>query len=363
MTGAGLPELVAKAFEAACDADSMAEFLAGVAGFFGAQQGIIVIRPLNNRSAILPITFGLPPERIQEWFAAHDEPGNVFGKFAKLRPGDTVLENGTHHNPDHRLMHLLGGVVTVDERNHCFMALWREADQSPFSEPEEEALRALIGYFPRAIDVNMRFINIFNEHQNTKLVLDQAPRGIIILGQNGQPTYQNLEAIRILDKKDGLAANDSRITIDDDNASKKISVFLEQIHTTTPSQFSAHRLSTVVQRKSGGAPYKLIMHALPFKPSQAMLNTSQGLAVLLIYDPDTLIDLNAGLLHNFYNLTQAEASLAKSLFVGNSLPEASDRLGISINTTRTQLRSIFKKVGVHSQAALMQEFAKCVGPS
>ena len=89
-------------------------------------------------------------------------------------------------------------------------------------------------------------------------------------------------------------------------------------------------------------------------------HVGQGLAVLLINDPETLVDLNASLLHNFYNLTRAEAALAQSMFLGNTLPEASNLLGVSINTTRTQLRSIFKKVGVHSQAALLQEFAKTV---
>jgi len=367
MTRAGLPELVAKAFEAACDADSMAEFLAGVAGFFGAQQGAILISPLHNPSDMLPITFSIEPERIREWFADGDKPGTGFNKFAPLRTGDTVLENNSHHQPDHqpnhRLTHMLGGVVTFDERNRCFMVLWREADQPPFSGPEEETLRALMCYFRRAIDVNTRFVKIYCEHQNAIMVLDQAPRAIIILGQNGQPTYQNLEATRVLSKNDGLTMDQSGITIDDEDANRKVSTFLEQIRGEKPAQFNAHQLATVATRKSGVAPFKLIMYALPYKPTQALLNSDQGLAILVIYDPESFNDLDTSLLHNFYKLTRAEASLAHSLFIGQSLPEASDQLGISINTTRTQLRSIFKKVGVHSQAALMQEFAKSVAPS
>ncbi len=364
MTRAGLPELVAKAFEAACDADSMSEFLAGVAGFFGAQQGAIVFSPLNNPTDILPITFGITPERIRERFVSRNEPGAVFNILTRLRQGDALLENGIDHDPGHRSLHLLGGVVSVDEDDSCFMALWREAGQPPFSDPEEETLRALMNYFRRAIRVNKRFTNIVAANQNAMLVMDQAPRAIIILGQNGQPTYQNIEAIRILEKNDGLAANESGVIVDDNDTSKKITAFLEQIRTTESSEFSAHSLATVIPRKSGIAPYKLIMYALPFETSQAMLNSSgQGLAVLLVYDPETLMDLNPHLLQNFYKLTRAEAALSQALFNGNSLPEASDQLGISINTTRTQLRSIFKKVGVHSQAALLQEFASSVGPS
>ena len=57
-------------------------------------------------------------------------------------------------------------------------------------------------------------------------------------------------------------------------------------------------------------------------------------------------------------LVRAESLLAQVVYEGRSLPEAAEQLGISVNTTRTQLRSIFGKVGVHSQAELLRELTK-----
>lgn len=359
MTGNGLPDLIAKAFEAACDTDGMTEFLEGTAGFFGAQQGAIVICPLQAPTNILTITFGIAPERIREKFAARAQPESAFGRILALRPGDALAQNGGG-KPPQRVRHLLGGLVTIDEHNLCIMALWRQRDQPPFSEPERETLCALIGYFRRAINVNKRFVHIHTQHKNAVAVLDQAPRAVIILDQDGCPTYRNFEATRVLSKDDGLSLTEAGLTIADTVARDKIQGFLQQIRGVEPGQFHADRLSTVIPRQSGGTPYKLIMYGLPFEPAQALLNPSHGLAVLMIFDSETLLDLNKNLLHDFYNLTPAETALAQSLFMGKSLPEASDHLGISINTTRTQLRNIFKKVGVHSQAALLQEFAKSV---
>ena len=358
MTGAGLPDLVAKAFEAVGDADSLTELLAGTADFFGAQQGAILISSPHDPADCQPITFGIAPEHLYEWCATRTDADSVFGKLIRLRTGDALLEN--NDDADHPKMHLLGGVVSSDEHKRCAIVLWRNADRPPFSEPEVETLRRLIGYFQRAIDFNARFASTYTDHQNAVSVLDQAPRAVIILDQNGLPTYQNLEAARVLSKNDGLTTSETGIMIDDEDSRTKILAFLEQMNAAESGQFSANRLITVIPRKSGGAPYKLIMYALPIQHSQPMLNSNQPLAVLLIYDPETLVDLNTSLLHNFYNLTRAEAALAQSMFLGNSLPEATHQLGVSINTTRTQLRSIFKKVGVHSQAALLQEFAKSI---
>ena len=78
----------------------------------------------------------------------------------------------------------------------------------------------------------------------------------------------------------------------------------------------------------------------------------------MIYDPSSGLDLEVSVLENIYKLSSAEARLAQALYHGYRLPEASKSLGISINTARTQLRGVFKKVGVQSQAALMQEFAQ-----
>ena len=360
MTGTGLSDLVAKAFETACDSAGMEDFLTGTAEYFDAQQGTVVISPLHNPSDLLPITYGTTPECMREWLTSPDGPGSILDRFAQLRPGDTVRENGGNLDPNGQSMRMLGSIVSIDERNLCLLVLWRMPDRSPFSEPEGETLSVLSNFLRRAIEVNTRFVEIFTEHKNAISVLDQAPRAVIILGQNGQPTYQNFEAQRITSKNDGLFADKTGIRIEDEVASEKVSAFLKQIHAAEPDQFTTHRLTTVIRRQSNEAPYKLLMYALPFKSSQAKLNAHQGLAVLLIHDPETLQELNTDLLKDFYNLTRAESALAQLLFLGKSLPDTSDHLGISINTARTQLRSIFSKVGVHSQAALLQEFAKSI---
>ena len=127
---------------------------------------------------------------------------------------------------------------------------------------------------------------------------------------------------------------------------------------TGDSDFGAERLMISVPRDSEGTSYKLVMYQLPFNAQQAKLDESQPLAVAMVYDPEMMNELSESVLHHFYRLTHAEAALAQAVYDGLTLPEASAKLGISVNTTRTQLRSIFKKVDVHSQAALLRELTK-----
>ncbi len=57
--------------------------------------------------------------------------------------------------------------------------------------------------------------------------------------------------------------------------------------------------------------------------------------------------------HGGLGLTRAEWRLAQALKTGVAMAEAASRLGISINTARTQVKSIFAKLGVARQSELV----------
>ncbi|WP_293339607.1 alpha/beta fold hydrolase [Parvibaculum sp.] len=59
-----------------------------------------------------------------------------------------------------------------------------------------------------------------------------------------------------------------------------------------------------------------------------------------------------------FGLTPAEARLAARLRFGLSLKEAAEELGISVNTARNQLKSVFDKLGVNRQADLVRHLAE-----
>ncbi|MFQ5635496.1 MAG: helix-turn-helix transcriptional regulator [Gammaproteobacteria bacterium] len=371
MPAIGLTDLVAHAYEAACDTAGMSGFVENAAEYFGAQQSAFTIRPNGNCEALLPITHGISTDEIAALYGERGQSGTMFAALDRTPPGRTIAIDGynrpgaTRKVPARRStdvalnsVNILAGVVIADDNNRCDLVLFRDKAKGDYSPSEHEALRELMGYLRRAIELNKRFVKIFVEHRSAISVLEDAPRSIMIIGQAGEVTYRNLAARKLLARNDGLSLQDGRFTVADATARDRVEEFLQAARAAEQPASEAERLMIVVPRESDGSPYKLVMYRLPFDRQQAALDQSQSLAVALVYDPSTLNQLNENLLRTFYNLTHAETALAQALFDGRALPEASADLGISVNTSRTQLRSIFRKVGVHSQAALMQELAK-----
>lgn len=77
----------------------------------------------------------------------------------------------------------------------------------------------------------------------------------------------------------------------------------------------------------------------------------------LVSDPSWAPELPARRLQRAFGWTEAEAEVAREIASGARLHEVAERRGVGIETVRTQLKSVFRKAGVSSQAALVRLLA------
>jgi DNA-binding CsgD family transcriptional regulator len=107
----------------------------------------------------------------------------------------------------------------------------------------------------------------------------------------------------------------------------------------------------------GPRPYRLGVFALP--PAGDAAREAAGAPVLLLVDDPGRdgagpAPSDEDLFARAFALTPAEARLAARLAAGASLTEAAEALGVTRNTARAQLRAVFDKADVHSQAGLVR---------
>jgi len=85
----------------------------------------------------------------------------------------------------------------------------------------------------------------------------------------------------------------------------------------------------------------------------APLDGQPGLALLRL---SAMHQMAAGVrerLHRLFGLTQAEAQITVQLANGASLENIAEARGVSVDTVRAQVRSVFKKTGIHRQGELI----------
>jgi DNA-binding CsgD family transcriptional regulator len=77
-------------------------------------------------------------------------------------------------------------------------------------------------------------------------------------------------------------------------------------------------------------------------------------AIVYVTDPAETLSLDRAVLRQLFGLTPAEAALADLLCGGERLADAASALGITQNTARAQLKSVFQKTGATRQAELVK---------
>ena len=110
---------------------------------------------------------------------------------------------------------------------------------------------------------------------------------------------------------------------------------------------------------SGRAPHHVRVHPASIDREETpQLNRRYSFVVILNAAANR--SPSPEFLRRYVGVTMAEARLISQLLAGRSLAEAAGELDLSIHTVRGQLKSVFQKLGVHSQSQLILYFSRLI---
>lgn len=179
-------------------------------------------------------------------------------------------------------------------------------------------------------------------------ILDVVEFGIVMFGTDKKVKFANAAAQRIFDEKDGITLNSQELRIEATKSDERFQAMLRAM--CDPAIPQGDRLGGMlsIQRRSLLNSY--VVSLVP------VLQTSQfdeGIAaVVFISDPKQRQITAISLLSKTYGFTATESELAISLINGQSLNAIADHRGVSYNTVKTHLHSVFSKTHTKRQAEL-----------
>lgn len=103
---------------------------------------------------------------------------------------------------------------------------------------------------------------------------------------------------------------------------------------------------------AGDGSAAMVAHILPIRASAREVFT--GAAAVLLMTPVTLRELpDAAVIQGLFDLTPAEARIARALGGGMTIGQIAATTGASAATVRNQVQAVFGKTGMHRQADLV----------
>jgi DNA-binding CsgD family transcriptional regulator/PAS domain-containing protein len=177
-------------------------------------------------------------------------------------------------------------------------------------------------------------------------VVEQLSVGVIVINDHGRVVEMNPVAERIVARHEGIGLRQSRVVLGRAFEAAKFEGHLAGVLSGECSLRKAARM--LVGRPAGKRPYSLTLVPSTSYPG----SLGRTYVIVLISDPEAGIPTEPELA-DLFGLSPAESRLAIALAEGKKLPEIAAEAGVKMTTLRTQMQSIFRKVGVERQSDLL----------
>ena len=224
------------------------------------------------------------------------------------------------------------------------LRLTRNRTQQPFTELDETRFEAIVPHLRIALRLFDRLATGETEQQIYAGAIEQMAVGMILLDKRGKVIRLNPTAATILAEDDGIALRGTSIAIDDAELARSFQARIAGAEEEMP-------LTIRIPRTSGRGDLLLVAgsaHAPDYVTAGGGPAT-----VLYLSDPVHTPRVSPESIRELLGLTPSESAIAADIASGLSLADSAAHLGISPNTVRAHLRSIFNKTGVKRQSQLV----------
>lgn len=284
--------------------------------------------------------------------------------WGKVVTIDEIIPYGSFENSDLYRMcmepigiyHMAGVDLRLANGQRFTVRLCRPKEAPNFTAEERDFIAEVAPHIQRAVANGIQLIQLDTEHKLFAKTISGLSIGTITLDKHGKVIHCNMAAQELLREDDGISIVDGDIKLSRKSSKDKLNDYIATAIGAQKSQDPVPVNALAIERPSGKANLEVLVKPIAVDESIESKDTPR--AMLFISDPEKKYEIDIKILMSLYQLTHAEARLAKHLAAGRTLDESANELGIARNTARAQLRSIFAKTGVTQQSILVSLILK-----
>ena len=244
---------------------------------------------------------------------------------------------------------LYAGLLQQDVPGLSFhLAVCRKPASGAFSAEETQLIRRLVPHLTTAMALQQRLRISDERGAGFGTVLERMEEAVIVLDAAFRPLIVNPRAADILRQDNGLSLQTSGLRA-------ATTALTEQLHdaiVATAASGAAEIRRLALARQPPRLP--LLLTIMPiWRLDQSEPGMREPRVAIFVREPDAPPVINKEALSDIFGLTPRECEIACLLAEGQGVEAMALRLGVRVVTIRQNLKRVFEKAGVHSQAALV----------
>jgi DNA-binding CsgD family transcriptional regulator len=228
------------------------------------------------------------------------------------------------------------------------VGIYRPRRLGQFEESDLDLLRFLTPHIKRASSLHLHISELKARAITIASAFDMIPAGVILVGAKGKIAHANRAASEILAQADGLLATSRGLRAQHPAESAELEALIGHADLTYVATGVTETSAMSISRRKQPKLQLLITPmrcGFPFDEARVR-------AVVFVNDPTRKVRLPLDVLRRLFSLSPAECRLALLLADGKAPPQIADIVGVSANTLKSQLASIYRKTGTSRQAQI-----------
>jgi DNA-binding CsgD family transcriptional regulator len=302
-------------------------------------EGVDLATQVEYQSGVSQLDIRLPA-------AAALPPGRVMTEYTLVDP-HLYRRSAIHDFLWRRdVPHMMATWVAKTRETATVLSLLRSRRQGEFTDPERQGYSALQSQVMRSLQIREALQAARATRRALLDVIDDLPFGVVLLDSRQRVLESSAVAVRLLREAACLQYVAGGIRAVRADADRRLQLAIGRaIAGEGEGRGDTIALRGVDRRRTESVA------VLPVRSPQ-LFGAETPACMLILFDPLQSILPAVERVRHALNLSAAEALLACTLFKGVSLREAAFELQRSINTCKSQLKSIYAKTGCRSQVDL-----------
>lgn len=247
--------------------------------------------------------------------------------------------------------HMASTVAGEGDAARYTLTVLRELSAPGFDTEEASVCEILVSQLRRGAELSARIGASEIERALYSRVMDRLSVGVVILDETGRVVRCSSAAEAALAARDGIQLQAGKLRAASAREDRDLQAAIRAVLQPCEGADRPASRGLSLSRPSGSRNLGVIVQPVPAGGSG--LAASARVAVY-IRDPEASAEVEGELVRQLFDLTPAEAAVARRLTAGLSLEDAASSLDISRNTARAHLRSIFSKSGITRQTELVR---------
>jgi hypothetical protein len=214
-------------------------------------------------------------------------------------------------------------------------------------------LKIAVPHLSKAVELGRTFNMLRLRYQAVLAALDKVGIGICIAPGDGWIAVSNEKAQHILSDRDGLSVSrEGYLVARNDDVTARLNAAIHSTAQTAKGSGIDDEISITCPRISGKTPFLVVIS--PLRDSNAELEPHFSGSLIYIIDPDETAEFSVDGLARIFGLSTAEAGVCEALIHCGTVKVIADQRGVSPETVRSQVRSIYSKTNVSSRTGLIR---------